>query len=230
MATSALFRRTYNSPRRTRTSTRCPSALASNALLSQPIDVPIKRLRPTQVAVGMRAVAAKSKRIGSQKAIHRYVKRRPIPAVFGPGNRYYIVDHHHLSLALLRNSVETAKVKIIGDFSDLSAQQFWAAMEIQSLVYPFDETGRRVSLCGLPNAITEMKADTYRDLAWSVREAGGYKKTDMPFAEFKWAEFFRDTVPAALLERDYSEAVSRAKKLARSPSAAGLPGYSGRSR
>lgn len=230
MATSALLKRTQHSPRRTRTSTRCPNPLAANALLTQPVDVPIMRLRPTQVAVGMRAVAAKSERIGARKAIRRYVKRRPIPAVFGPGNRYYIVDHHHLSLALLRNRVETAKVRVIGDFSDLSAQQFWAAMEIQSLVYPFDETGRRVSLFALPDAITEMKADIYRDLAWSVREAGGYKKTDMPFAEFKWAEFFRDTVPAALLERDYAEAVTRAKKLARSSSAAGLPGYSGRSR
>lgn len=210
--------------------TKSISVAAACGMPADPIVVPIDSLRPTQVAVGMRAVAAKRKRLGARKRrkMGRYLQQRPIPAVYGPNRELYIVDHHHLSLALLQSRVETAFVKIIDDYSDMSPKQFWAAMETQGLVYPFDETGSRVALSRMPTGIRSLRADAYRDLAWSVREEGGFKKTRAPFSEFRWAEFFRTTIPEYILTDNYKEAVALGKKLARSAAAAGLPGYVGR--
>lgn len=216
-------------PMRTKSRTPPPRAAGGVIFSSAPITVPIESLRPTQVAVGMRAVAAKRKQLAARKRrkIGRYLERRPIPAVYGPGQELYIVDHHHLSVALLQSRVANAFVRIIDDYSDLTPRQFWSTMEKQGLVYPFDETGSRVSLSRMPCDIDSLKADVYRDLAWSVREAGGFKKTRAPYSEFRWAEFFRTTIPKRLVIDCYEEAVSLGRKLARSAAAAGLPGYVG---
>src|SRR5262249_15226064 len=67
------------------------------------LSVPLEELRPTQMAVGMRAVEAKrekvERRARSLRKLRRYLENRPIPAVRGPNDDLFIIDHHHLSLA-----------------------------------------------------------------------------------------------------------------------------------
>ncbi len=176
----------------------------------------------------MRAVAAKREKVEERarkpKKIERFLVERPIPAVRGPDEAFYIVDHHHLSLALWQSRVSTAFVTIIDDYSRLPRSRFWEEMEEEGLLYPFDEKGRRIHPTHLPRAIVALRADPFRDLAWSVRENGGFRKTRVPFAEFRWAEFFRHEIPQRLVTNDYDKAVSRAHKLARSDAARGLPG------
>lgn len=195
--------------------------------LAPQILVPISCLRPTQVAVGTRCVAAKIKRLEGRKRrrIARDLAKRPIPAVFGPEGALYIVDHHHLSLALLRRNVNEAPVHVIGDYSHLSPRRFWATMERLGFVYPFDESGKRVAVAELPTTVGALKADPFRDLAWSVRKAGGFRKSSTPFSEFRWAEFFRLSIPLSIVQKQYDRAVELALQLARSAAAAGLPGY-----
>lgn len=180
----------------------------------------------------MRAVAAKREKVEhraqKQKKIVRFLEERPIPAVRGPGNAFYIIDHHHLSLALCQSQVRSAFVEVVGDFSSFSAVRFWRRMESEGWVYPFDEKGNRVHPATIPSAIPALKADHYRDLAWSVREAGGYKKTRAPYAEFRWADFFRQRITLSSVRRDYETSVEVAMKLARSPAAAHLPGHRSR--
>ena len=194
-----------------------------------PIKVPLKHLRPTQIGVGMRSVAAKRRkvrrRVKCARKLSRFLEARPIPAVRGPGNAYYIIDRHHLSMALLQNEVSAAFVEVIDDLSGLSPSRFWRVMEREGRLYPFDERGRRVEHFQFPCAISELKHDPYRDLAWSVRERDGFKKCRQPFAEFAWADFFRNRIPQALLKKNYAKAVSRAIKLAKSEVAFGLPGH-----
>lgn len=196
---------------------------------AQPILVPLDMLRPTQVAVGARAVAAKRRRLGSHvrkpKKLARYLAQRPIPAVYGPGSEIYIVDHHHLSMALVQSGVAAAYVDILDDFSALTPAKFWTAMEARGLIYPFDETGRRVALSRLPRGVRQLRPDPYRDLAWSVREAGGFRKTRAPFSEFRWAEFFRQRIDPRIVTRDYKRAIALATSLARTQAAAELPGF-----
>jgi hypothetical protein len=192
------------------------------------IRVPILDLRPTQATVGMRAVAFKRRKI--EKRVERaridtFLQTKPIPSVRGPGGHLFMIDHHHLGLALWQAEVEAAYVCIIEDLSVLPVHAFWSRMEQTGRVHPFDADGRRLEPTRLPDRLNALCPDPYRDLAWSVREAGGFAKSPLPFAEFRWAEYFRTWLPERLVRTDYERAVSRAKKLARGKAAADLPGY-----
>lgn len=198
----------------------------------QPILLPLDVLRPTQAAVGMRAVAAKREKVENRshkrKRMERYLQRRPIPAVLGPDSCLYMVDHHHLSLALLQSEVTEAFVHVIDEWADLPRPAFWNKMRDCGRAYLRDELGRPIRPNDLPGSIGELRCDHYRDLAWSVREAGGFKKTWQPFAEFKWAEYFREHIPLPRVRKDYDNAFERAMKLARHSRASALPGFIGK--
>ena len=196
-----------------------------------PVLVPLQCLRPTQGAVGMKAVAAKrekvERRTDSRKAITRYLEKRPIPAVRGPGNDFYIIDHHHLSMALHQSEVTEAFVRVIGDLSRLPRAEFWRRMAERGCLHPYDHHGERIHPSALPAAIPHLKRDAYRDLAWSVREGGGFVKSERPYAEFRWAQFFRCRIPRTSVLRDFEHAHDRAMMLARSEAASHLPGFIG---
>jgi hypothetical protein len=193
--------------------------------------IDLDRLRPTQAAVGMRAVETKRRKVerrAERRAkLKRYLAKRPIPSVRGPGDTLYIIDRHHLSLALWHAEITSARVQIIHDFSDLPRRSFFARMERLGFLHPFDERGDRIAPAELPVRLDQLRADPYRDLAWSVREAGGFVKSQRPFAEFHWAAFFRPRIARSLLRDDYDRAVRKALRLARTPAADGLPGWLG---
>ena len=196
----------------------------------KPIQVQIESLRPTQMAVGMRSVKFKRRRLESRsaKSIRKFLNGRPIPAVCGPGGELFIIDNHHFGLALWHAEVDGAYARIIDDKSALSPAAFWKRMEIEGRLYPYDEEGRRVAPDRLPLGLHELRHDPYRDLAWEVREAGGFVKSKVPYAEFRWANFFRESIGLSTVRRNYDAAIDRAMKLCRSKEAASLPGYIGR--
>jgi hypothetical protein len=193
------------------------------------ILMPIAMLRPTQMAVGMRSVKCKRRKIEDQvdrrKRLEKALTRRPIPVVRGAGNELFMVDHHHFGLALWQAEVESAYVRVIEDISSLSQAEFWRQMETDGRAYPYDEDGRRVRPEHLPRRLHGLRDDPFRDLAWEVREAGGYIKTRTPYAEFQWANLFREHIKHASVRRKTASAFERAMKLCRSNEAVGLPGY-----
>lgn len=191
--------------------------------------VPLAEIRPTQMAVGMRVVEQKRRKIErhveSARKLRRYLEKRPVPAVLGPGDDYYIIDHHHLSLALWQSAVDEVFVRIVGDLSDMPKREFLRAMSALGWLHTYDADGRKICPTRLPSRIDQLKADRYRDLAWSVREAGGFEKSYVPFSEFAWANYFRRLIPSSLLARDFERAHHYAMRLANSPCAKHLPGY-----
>ena len=192
------------------------------------LPVPLTEIRPTQMAVGMRAVEAKRRKIerisGSSRKLRRFLEKRRVPAVLGPDEDYYIIDHHHLSLALWQSDVDEVFVRVVGDFSDMPKRVFLRAMASFGWLHAYDAHGRNTCPTRLPTSLDQLKADRYRDLAWSVREAGGYNKTLAPFSEFAWANFFRARIPDCLLSRDFELAHEKGMRLARSNSSRHLPG------
>jgi hypothetical protein len=201
----------------------------TSCFLPAKMRVPLKRLRPTQAAVGMRAVALKrrkvEKHVQTPSKIERYLDHRPIPSIIGPGGHLFMIDHHHLALALWQAEIETAFVVVIEDFSVLPVAMFWSRMEEGGWVRPFDEDGRRIAPTKLPKRLKGLRADRYRDLSWSVREAGGFEKSPQPYSEFLWADYFRSRVSERLIAKDYEAAVAKALKLSRSHQARHLPGF-----
>ncbi len=123
------------------------------------------------------------------------------------GRFLYIIDHHHLSLALWQTQVDHAYVEIVDDLSRLTRERFWARMEDEGRLHPFDEAGRRIDPARLPSRLTGLRNDPYRDLAWSVREYGGFEKNEAPYSEFFWASFFRSRIALGAVRSDYDWAV-----------------------
>lgn len=190
--------------------------------------VALDDIRPTQMAVGMQVVAKKRRKVerhvDSGRRLRRFLDKRPLPAILGPDEDCYIIDHHHLGLALWQCEVDEVMVRIVGDLSDLPRRAFLRAMSRLGLLHAFDGDGRKVCASLLPKSIAGLQPDPYRDLAWSVREAGGFRKTQVPFSEFAWANYFRTRISPATLRRDFELACDRALCLARSPEARRLPG------
>jgi hypothetical protein len=200
--------------------------------LKETLRISLERLRPTQVAVGMLAVAAKREKLAERsrrpKKLKRFLAQRPIPAVQGPEGNFHIVDHHHLGLALWQSEIDCAFVQVIDDLSTMPRARFWSCMEAEGRLYPFDEQGRRISPAQLPASISNLKHDPFRDLAWAVRENGGFQKSGVPYSEFRWAQFFRDHFSERQLHTDFAKSLRNAMKLATRREAAALPGYRGK--
>lgn len=186
-------------------------------------------IRPTQVAVGMRAVAVKRAKmrpaVKCEKRLRDFLKERALPVVLGPNDGFYLVDRHHMSLALLQHGVEGAYVQVIDDLSYMEPPAFWQAMEAEGRAYLFDERGQRVRLGRMPDHLSGLRADPYRDIAWALREAGAFKKVAVPFSEFRWAAFFRARIPEDLVNENYEHALLLATRLAMTKAASTLPGY-----
>jgi hypothetical protein len=193
------------------------------------VSAKLSDLRPTQAAVGHLEV--KEKR--SEWARLPKKKRKVLllshvfPCVIGPKGRYFIIDHHHLGVALISERVETAWVAVIDDLSFLSPQAFWRTLEFRRWTHPYDEKGRRVDFKNIPKRLTSLRDDPFRSLAGLIRRTGGFAKVEEPFAEFLWADFFRATIPPEILRGSIRKGIKFGMKLARSADARYLPGWSG---
>ena len=189
----------------------------------------LRQLRPTQITVGYAEVAEKRGLWGGMKKGERenFLSRHWFPAVRGPQENFYIIDHHHLGRALLDEGVKQCYVVLLKNLTLLEKDEFWVVMDHHQWLHPYDARGRRQSVAALPKTLEEMSDDPYRSLAGEVRHAGGFPKDATPFAEFLWADFFRRRIKLAQLQRDPAAALKAALTQCHSPQAAHLPGWSG---
>lgn len=190
--------------------------------------VAIVDLRPTQITVGFREVAAKRKRFERMKdKAGAFLGRHMIPTVLGPRQRHYVIDNHHLALALHQEGVEAVLVSVVADLSALAKTAFWRFLDNRDWCHPYDAKGERTAFDAIPSSIDKLKDDPYRSLAGELRHAGGYAKDLTPFSEFLWADFLRGRIKPKSIAADFNAALARAVKLAKSKDAAYLPGWCG---
>ena len=219
-----------------------------------PARLKLSQLKPTQNAVGMDEVNAKSKKIAkkSAKKLEDYLLQRTIPIIVGNNGQFYLIDHHHLAISLwLAKGDMYVPVEVTKNWSPLVGGRFWRAMAVNNWVYPFDAMGAGpFNPDDLKQHVKDLDNDIYRSLSWVVRQDYGYVKdpSNAIFAEFKWGSFFRTRVifdeqlackkkcmrmTLADIEQndpdDYHEKIAYALYLASSPEAGGLPGFVGRS-
>ena len=189
---------------------------------------PLLSLKPTQFALGLREVARKVaslKEMGHDKR-HDFIHERPVPVVLSAKKRWHIVDHHHHARACWEVGVEELPVEVKADLSHLSENDFWKAMHESRWVHLHDQFGlgpHEPAL--LPEEIRGLADDPYRSLAWALRHAGAYEKSDAAFSEFKWADFLRKEVAIEHGDEGFAHALAKARELARSPKCAHLPGF-----
>jgi hypothetical protein len=191
--------------------------------------VPVKDLRPTQITVGMREVEAKRQRWRekSTKKSAEYLGKHMIPAVLGPKEHHYLVDHHHLARALLEEGVKDVLLTIVANLSKLDRQGFWLFLDNRGWMHPFDEEGCRRSYEDIPKSIGELVDDPYQSLAGELRRIGGFAKDTTPFSEFLWADALRRRIKRNSVERNFEAALEQAMRFAKSANADYLPGWCG---
>jgi hypothetical protein len=188
-------------------------------------------LRPTQFAVGMLEVEEKIEivRRYGKKEMRDFVDDNPVPVVIGPDGQLYIVDHHHFLSVCYHVGVKKVRIHIAKDLSKrkVSYSQFWKWMFKTRNAYPYCQFGEgpRKAIY-LPKDIRGLADDPYRSLAWFVRKAGAFENSERNFAEFKWANFFRER---RLLDRygmsGMPRALIAAVSLAQTSAAKHLPGF-----
>ncbi|WP_266168637.1 ParB-like protein [Dyella subtropica] len=186
------------------------------------------KLRPTQLTVGKAEVAEKRdlwRSLGKKKR-KELIDAHWFPGVIGPKSKIYIVDHHHLGLALMEEGVKDVPVMVQRDFSWLEPDVFWRTMEFNRWAHPYDHLGTRTDYAAIPASLADLTDDPYRTLAARVRVAGGYSKDATPYAEFLWADFYRRQLklPAGKVS---AKVMQQALLLAHEHAAAYLPGWAG---
>ena len=191
--------------------------------------VAIADLRPTQITVGMREVREKRERLRErpQKKIGKYLGDHMIPVVRGPKERAYVIDHHHLALALHKEGIRDILVAVVFDLSALDTDAFWTVLDHKSWVHPYDADGKRRAFDDIPKSVTDLKDDPFRSLAGEIRRNGGFAKDTTPFSEFLWADSLRRRIKRKMVERDFDQALETAMTFAKSQDAIYLPGWCG---
>jgi hypothetical protein len=191
--------------------------------------VAILDLCPTQFTVGMREVKAKRKRWRGERTNkgEEFLGKHMIPVILGPKDRHYVIDHHHLALALHDEGVKDVPVTVIANLSALDRDAFWFVMDNRDWTHPFDADGRRRPYSDLPKSVDKLVDDPFRSLAGDLRRAGGFAKDTTPFSEFLWADFLRRRMKRKVVETNFDGALENALQLAKSVDANYLPGWCG---
>ena len=191
--------------------------------------VSIADLRPTQMTVGLREVKKKREDLRARKPekVGRFLGRHMIPVILGPGKTHYVIDHHHLALALHQEGLGQVLTTVVADLSKLRQDEFWTFIDNRGWVHPYDAKGRRRDFADIPKSIKGLKDDPYRSLAGELRRIGGFAKATTPFSEFLWADFLRRRVDRSTVKRSFTDAMETALTLAKGPEAHYLPGWCG---
>jgi len=196
---------------------------------SRLVTAKIKQLRPTQITVGLIAVKAKAAKWKtlSPKKRKQHLEARWFPAVKGPDDSYYITDHHHTGLALLRSGVKKAQLVVLKDLSALDPKGFWMAMDHHNWVHPYNAKGERDDFSAIPEGLEQLDDDPYRSLADQVQKLGGYADSSLPYAEFLWADYFRERIKLHSSIEGWDNTLATALALATDTDAQCLPGWCG---
>jgi len=184
-------------------------------------------LRPTQITVGLVESKKKRQRMELMSAPDRreWLAEHPVPAVIAPSGKRRIFDHHHLARAVMDGGFGCVLVDTVDDFSKMSKSEFWAEMVVRHWAHPHGASGELLTCESIPKCVSELIDDPYRSLAGLAREAGAYAKTQAPFAEFTWADFFRANLPGVVSGKHFESQLAEAILLARCELAAQLPGF-----
>jgi len=198
----------------------------------EPILKPVRltELRPTQITVGRREVEARRahwRGLAGGKKREAFLQKHLIPVILGAGSRHYIIDHHHLVLALHREGLDEMYVTVRADLSALDKRTFWFVLDQRNWMHPFDAEGMRRPWQKIPKRIDRLTDDPYRSLAGELRRRGGYAKDTTPYSEFLWADFLRRHIKRGAVENNFAGALRTALKLAKTKQADYLPGWCG---
>lgn len=191
-------------------------------------------LKPMQIPAGMLEVQEKAQdlRAMKNKELESWLKERSVPFIEDYKGRKRPVDHHHEARAAWEAGKEDIYThrylddELHARIKALPRDQFYAVAHAMGLFYDRDQFGAGPHDPNhLPEDVRSMADDSFRSVAWQVRKRGGYDKTSVPFAEFQWAQYFRERVKTYPTRADFEAAVTEAMKIVHDAGAKNLPGW-----
>lgn len=198
----------------------------------------IRTVHPSQYLLGLPRIFVFRRQLknASLEELQKILKEKRVPYVLGPRKKKWIIDRHHTLFTLKSvipdleaKGIDTSGLEIVTnqvlDLSHLSHKEFLDKMEGLGYIYPYT-AGRKRNTYHIPNNIDGLEFDFLRGLVWLVRQSGAIKKSEIPFVEFKWAEYFYSlgSFPNPVFTK---EVIERAIALAISPEGphTDLPGF-----
>jgi len=242
-----------------------PAACSEQIAVGSKCSVQSSILRPTQFDVGLAEVMGN--KVGffvnqSLNDIVEYLNRKPIPVVLGPQGRMYQVDGHHTTYAMawwkrhvlgpmapspLRDTLLSlplvASVMCNWTSAFATEEAFWDGMKAKKWVL-LESQGSPRTPAQLPRTVSLMGDNPYRSLAGiaEVVSVPAIGKGCIPFAEFRWAEYYIEAYNAGKMSLFYKMMLEGAQaanysafeayissteflNVTHSSEATGLPGY-----
>jgi hypothetical protein len=120
--------------------------------------------------------------------------------VIGPGGEPFLTDGHHTLTAFAETPDGGlnlhVRLRVLANFSRLSSNAFWSAMEDHQWVWLQEPSGSTIDAGDLPTSIglANFADDGYRSLLYFGRDIG-YAQNNIPFQEFYWGVWLRDSNP-----------------------------------
>ena len=194
----------------------------------------VLELKPMQIPAGMYEVQDKARDVRDMKKkdVDDWLREKSVPILEDYKARKRPVDHHHEARSTWEADYDEVYTHHYFDddlhrkIKGLSRDEFYAVTRAMGLFYDRDQYGVGPHDPNhLPEDVRGMADDPFRSVAWQVRKRGGYEKSDEPFAEFQWAQYFRERLKTYPTRADFEKAVVEAMRLVHDPAAKGLPGY-----
>jgi len=133
--------------------------------------------------------------------------------VIGPGGTPYLTDGHHTltSLAETPDGGQDlhVRLRVVANLSDLAPEAFWQRMIEHKWTWLEQADGTPITPAQLPTsvALRNFGNDENRSLLYFARDIG-FAAGTIPFQEFYWGAWLRESNPAYLATWDKNDAAS----------------------
>ena len=201
----------------------------------------VDKLLPTQMSYSaretelLRASLEKIPRDETKNLFYEQIQKAQKIAI-GPDGLYELgpIDwiRAHRSL-----KIRAMVCDVVVNLVSLSLTDFWGSLLMRKWVAPIDENGIGMYPIKKIPAMDHSMNDPYRGLVYEIRRRHGIERSDDPFADFKWANYFRkhvklkeDSEDKAASEHAFQSAATEALEWAHKTEAVGLPGFTNRDR
>jgi hypothetical protein len=190
----------------------------------------IEQLRPTQPEVGMREVERKTEKVEKARErgdeyLEELKREKIVPVVIGPDGGFYLVDHHHSTLAFQNAGEKKVYIQIIANWSDLSQgkpseirlRSFWNKMIAECKAWTRRENGTEVDPMGpgWPRRLDDCGDSPLRALVSELIDDELLEKKAVNFFEFQVAEILKNH-GISVGKMGHRDAYKKAKKFLKS--------------
>ncbi|MFM7394141.1 MAG: ParB-like protein [Cyanobium sp.] len=199
------------------------------------LPVPVARLQPTQMCVGLAEVRSRQLDFSGESAEQRqrYLETKPVPLVRSTAGELWMVDRHHRLRALVELDPEAMAVGYVAlEVASDDRHVVLAELERRGWLYLYDGRGLGpLPPAALPMHLADLQDDPYRSLVWKLKKEGRIEPAPLiPFHEFRWGAWLRSRSLPPFGSSCLEPALPAARALVASRAASHMAGWKGQGR